>query len=121
MACSSSAAFASRGLCRRDVGVNRLLPGAHARERMRWHVQRVGRGRRNRRIALCRTDGFVSQRRDVVAMNDVVGDAGMIRLTRVQLLEDRARLELIDVGLVAGQRRRGQRQRPENRGLAVLG
>ena len=40
-----------RGLRRRDVRLDRLLPVADAREGVRRHVQRVRRRRRNRRVA----------------------------------------------------------------------
>ena len=70
----------ARAVGRHDVGVDRFLPGADARERVRRHVQRVRRRRRDRRVACAPRQRAIRQRRHVVAVNDVVRDAGMIGL-----------------------------------------
>ena len=66
---------------------------------------RVRRRRCDLRIALGRIEAFLRQRRRVVEMDQIVGDAGMPRLALEDRLEDRGALELHRIGLVA---RRGR-------------
>ena len=109
------------GIRGRAVGVDRLLPETEAREDVRRHVLRVRHGRRDLRVAPRSAEPARGQGRIVIAVDDVVRDAGMVRLLGQDLLEDRARLQLIGVRLVGRRRRRVQRERIEHRGLAVVG
>ena len=72
----------ARGRRRCEVGLDRLLPVAHAREGVRRHVQRVRRGGRDLRVAARGVERAGRQRRRVVAVNDVVREPGMIGLPR---------------------------------------
>src|SRR5262249_31609289 len=64
---------------------NRVVPKAHAREDMRWHVLGVGRRRRDFRVTLRCLEAFLRERRIVVEMDEIVGDARVLGLA----LEDR--------------------------------
>ena len=85
---------------RTRVGVDRFLPVAEPRKGVRRHVQRVRRRRRDFRVTPRRLERAIGQRRKVVAVDDVVREAGMIRLASDQLFENRAGLELVGEGLV---------------------
>ena len=111
----------ARGLGRGQVGVDRVLPVPDACERVRGHVQRMRRRRRDLRVARGGVERLWGERGDVVAVNQVVGQARMIRLRLEERLEDRAGGQLVLVSLVAGQRRLGQRQRVEHGRFGVLG
>ena len=66
------------------------------------------------RVALRRVERLRRQRRHVVAVDDVVREAGMIRMLREERLEDRDRLQPARVGLVGqvlGRRERRARRR----------
>ena len=63
---------------------------------------------------------LIGERRHVVAVNDVVRDSRMVRLERVQLFQNRARLQLVCVRFVRRQRGRRERQRPEDRRFAIV-
>ena len=109
----------ARSVGRQDVRVDRLLPRADTREGVRRHVQRVRRRRRDLRVAARRAQRVIGQRRHVVAVDDVVRDARMIGLLGVELLEDRPGLQLIRVRLVGRLRGGRERQRVEDRRLAI--
>src|SRR5215813_10500962 len=64
---------------------NRVVPKADAREDMRWHVLGVGRRRRDFRVTLRCLEAFLRERRIVVEMDEIVGDARVLGLA----LEDR--------------------------------
>ena len=112
---------APRRDCRRDVRVDRFLPVADARESVRWHVQGVRRGRRDFRVSPRGVERFGRQGRHVVAVNDVVREARMLRLGREELLEDCARLQAARVGFVGWLLGRAQRQGVEDRRFGILG
>ena len=88
---------ALRDRARRDVRVDRFLPVADARERVRRHVQRVRRRRRDLRVAPRGVERPIGERRHVVAVDDVVREARMIRLAGDELLENRAGLQQVRV------------------------
>src|SRR5262249_53027258 len=54
-------------------------------------------------IPLRRIEAFLSERRRVVEMNEIVCDAGMARLATEDRLENRCSLELHRIGLIAGR------------------
>jgi hypothetical protein len=92
-----------------DVGVDRFLPVADAGEGVGRHVPRVRRVRCNLRVAPRRLERAVGQRRIVVAVNDVVRQAGVIRVGGDQRFENRASLQRFGVAGV-GRRRGGDRR-----------
>ena len=69
-----------RHVSRTAVGRRRVLPGADAGEDMRGHVQRMRRGRRDGRVASCRRQTLLCDRRRVVGVDQVMRDARMIRI-----------------------------------------
>ena len=77
--------------------------------------------RRDLGVADRRRQPGLGELRRVVAVDQVVHDAGMLRLLLPLLVENVRRLALLGVGLVGRQCRRVQRQRVEHAGLAVLG
>jgi hypothetical protein len=83
-------------------------------------VQRVRRRRRDLRIPLRSGQAAGRQRREIIAVDDVVGDSRMIGLLGKDLLQDCARLELARIRLVSVIRRLIQRQGVENRRLGVI-
>ena len=85
----------ARGLCRSAIGLDRFLPQAHARERVRRHVQRVRHRRRERRVAARRAQRLLGERRVIVGVNDVVREPGMLRMLLEERLEDRRGLQLL--------------------------
>ena len=113
-------AVSPRGRARRDVGVDRFLPVAEPRKRVRRHVQRVRRRRRDLRVTPGRFERLIGERRKVVAVDDVVREAGMIRLAGDESFENRASLALLGERLVARRRGGGDRQRVEDRRFAVV-
>src|SRR5439155_21227130 len=88
----------------RPVRVDRLLPQSQTREDVARHVKRVRRRRRDLRVAAGGGEGAARERRRIVAMDDVVGHPGVVRLLGEYLFENRASLELVGVGLVGGGR-----------------
>jgi len=102
-----------------------LLPRADAREDVRRHVQRVRRRGRDRRIAPRGRYPFVGDRRRVVAVDQIVRDAGMVGVLLEFILEDRRRLEIRRVGLVGLRLGPGEIERIEDLrfvvGLVLLG
>ena len=63
-----------------DVGGDRLLPIADAREDVRRHVLGMGRRGRDLGIAPGGIEAFLGDRRIVVEMDQVMRHAGMLRL-----------------------------------------
>ena len=88
---------------------------------MRRHVLRVRGIRRDLRIAQRRRQAFDGDRRIVVQMDQIVGDARMLRLALENRLEDRRAFELVGVGLVGGRGRDIERNRVEDLGFVVVG
>lgn len=83
-------------------------------------MQRVRHRGRHRRVAARRGQPALGEHGRIVAVDQVVRDAGMVRLLQVDRLEDCRRLELLGIGLVGGQRRGVEGQRVEHAGLAVV-
>ena len=106
---------------RSAVGVDRLGPEAEAREDVRRHVLGVRHRGRGPGIAASGDQPTARQGRIVVAVDDVVRGAGVLRLLREDPFEDRARLELVGVGLVGGRCGRVERQRVEDGGFPIVG
>jgi hypothetical protein len=102
------------------VGRDRFRPGADARERVRRHVQRMRHGRREGRVAPRGGQRARCERRHVVGVDQVVGQARMVGQPREQPLQRVRRLELQRVGLVGGQRGLRHRERMEDLQLVVL-
>ena len=104
-----------------SVRVDRLLPHPKPSEDVRGHVQRMWHVRRDLRVAdRCVQAGGCKFRR-IVAVDQIMDDAGVIWLLGPNLVEDLGRLALIGVGFVGRQRRCVQSQPVEHRGLAILG
>ncbi len=87
---------------------------------MARHMQRVRHGRRERGIAARRGQSLLGKRRRIVAVDEIVRDAGMIGRRNLCLFEDGRRFALVRIGLVGRQRRRVERQRVEYAGLPVI-
>ena len=100
---------------------DRFAPHAEHGKRMRGHVQRMGRRRRQLGVALCRRQALTANWRKIIAVDDVVRDTGMVRLLRLDRLQDRRRLELFGVGLVIEIHRFIERKRVEDGRLGVVG
>ncbi len=83
-----------------DIGPNGFVPESQSRKNVRRHVIRVGGGRCDLGIHARCSETFLRERRIVVAMNDVVRDAGVMRLQFEQRLQNLAALLLIGEGLV---------------------
>ena len=64
---------------------------------------------------------FLGDRRVVIEVDQVVGDAGMLRLPLEDRLEDGRPLELVGVALVGRRGRRVQRERVMDLRLVVVG
>ena len=96
-----------------------LLPGAHAGEDVRRHVQRVRRRGRDARVAARGGEPLVGDGRRVVAVDEVVRDAGMVGILPEFVLEDGGRLEIRRVGLVGLRLRPGEVERVEDLRLVV--
>jgi len=89
-----------RGAGRRQVRLDRLRPHAEAREDVRWHVQRVRRGRRDLRVGARRGQRQLRELGIVERVDHVVRDARMVGFEREQPVEDLRRLLLARIGLV---------------------
>jgi hypothetical protein len=89
--------------CRRDVGRDRLVPSADAREDVRRHVLSVRGGRRNPGVSLGCIQPLFRKRRRVIEMDQVVRHAGMPRLALEDRLQNGRAFKLICVGLVIGR------------------
>ena len=108
------------GRRRRQVGLDRILPKADARERVGRHVERVRRVRRDLRVAPRRVERARRERRHVEAVNDVVREPGMLGLALELALEDAGGFQLVRVRLVGRQRRLVERQRIEDTRLDIV-
>ena len=82
---------------------------------------RMRRVRRDLGIAQRRGEAFGGDRRIVIQMDQIVGDAGVLRLPLPDRLQDGGALELVGVGLVGGRRRHIQGDRIEDLRLVVVG
>src|SRR5207244_11234492 len=104
----------------REVGLGRLLPQPQPREDVRGHMDRVRRGGRDLRGGPRGRQRQGSQGGVVEGVDEVVGDAGVLRFFLKQRVQDPGGLLLVREGCV---RRRGggeKRERVEDRGLVVV-
>src|SRR6516225_5656489 len=83
------------GLPGSDVGMHRILPHAENRVDVRGHVQRVRRLRCDLVVAPRGLDAHRGQRREIIAVDQVVGDTRMVRVLFRLLIKDRCRLKLL--------------------------
>ena len=113
-------AAALLGRRRGDIALDRLRPHAEQHVDVRGHVQRMRHRRRELVVAARGVEAALGQRRVVVAVDDVVRGAGMIRLGGHDLLGQLSRFLLLGVGLVVRLRGGLQRERVEGHRLAVL-
>jgi hypothetical protein len=60
----------------------------------------VRRRRRDLRIPHGRVEALLGDRRVIVEVDQIVGDAGMLRLALEDRLQDRRAFELVDIGLI---------------------
>ena len=105
----------------RAIRTDHLLPHAERREDVRGHVQCVRRRRCELRAARSSEHAPHGELGIVVAVNDVMRDAGVVGILRLQLFEDIGGLELLGIGLVGRVSRFVECQRIENRRLGVIG
>ena len=84
------------------IGRQRQVPEAEASEYMRRHVLGVRRVRRGLGISFCDVQCQVREAREVVAVNQVVHDAGVPGFVIPDPVQQRGRLEGIGIGLVPG-------------------
>jgi hypothetical protein len=82
------------------IRLDRLAPKPEAREDVRRHVQGVRRVGRDLRVKLRGLDAMLRDRWIVVAVDQVVGDARMVRIGLRERLQDARRLQLVRVCLV---------------------
>jgi hypothetical protein len=89
-----------RDTLRDSIRVDRLLPIADARKNMRRHVLRVCGVRGDFGVESRCVESLIGNRRIVVEVNQIVRDAGMLRLANKDGLKNRGSLELVGVGFV---------------------
>ena len=75
-----------------DVGVDRFPPQTDAGEDVRGHVQRVSGARRDVGVAQRGRQSLLRDRRIVIAVNEIMGSARMVRMLGELRLENRGRL-----------------------------
>ena len=109
-----------RGIDGRPVRLDRVLPVAKSREDVRGHVKGVGRVGRDARVSAGRAETLRGDRREVVAVDQVVRHAGVIRLLGEDRLQNGSGLQLVPVRLVVRVQRGVERERIEDRRLGVL-
>ena len=97
-----------------------FVPKADAREDMRWHVLGVGRRRRDFRVTLGCLKAFLRERRIVVEMDEIVGDAGVLGLALEDRFQQRRAFELVDIGLVSRGSRDVERDRVRDLSLVIV-
>jgi len=83
-------------------------------------MQRVRSRRRDHPIELGRRHAHRRKRREIIAVDQAVRDARMVRLLLRFLVQDRCGLELLRVVLVVEIDRAVQRERVEDRGLGIV-
>src|SRR6516162_9689105 len=70
-------------ICRRfsgEIGAYRIIPHAEHGIDMRGHMQRVWRGRRDLVVELSRRYAHRRERREIITVDHVMGDAWMVGL-----------------------------------------
>ena len=115
-----AALVGARGLLGARVRRRRVFPRADARENVRRHVQRVRRRRRDLRVRPRGGEPFLGERRKVVAVDQEMRDARMVRILRQQRLEELRRLERLRVGLIVQIGGEIERERVEDFRFDVL-
>ncbi len=116
----SSVVVVGLNLERREIRPNGVLPQADHRVDVRRHVARVGDGRSHPGVATGGRNAFVGEGREVVRVNQVVCDAGVLRVLPIQAFEDPCGLQLAGVCHVIRWRRRLERQRVKDLRLEVV-
>src|SRR5215469_7869488 len=114
----------SFALCRRsrsEIAGDRILPITHASEGMGWHMQSMRSIRSDLRVALCCLQGSRCERRDVVGMDDVVRESGMIWFFLEQCFQNRTCLEQASIRFICWIFGFGDCQGIENLCLVVGG
>src|SRR5260370_704260 len=86
---------------RPNVRINRFPPQSETRKCVRRHVQRVWRGWCNLRVPASRDERARRERGNVIGMDNVVGQTGVIRLLCEFLLEDRGSFKALGISLVS--------------------
>ena len=104
-----------------EIGIDVVLPESQAREDVRRHVNRVGGGGRDAGVFAGRGQSEAGHRGIVAAVNDVVGDAGMVGLILVQFVENGDGGFGVDEVGVAFGRRAEESKGVQNRGFTILG
>src|SRR5438067_12245758 len=79
----------------RAIGRDGLFPHTKAGEDVRWHVQRMRNPRCDRTVTTRGGQSALSQRGVVIAMNQIVGDAGMDAICLPQLFENSSSVKVI--------------------------
>ena len=82
------------------IGGDRFLPVADAGEDVGRHVLRMRRRGRDLGVTHGRVEAFLGDRRIVVKVDQIVGDAGMLGLALEDRLQDGRAFELIGISLV---------------------
>jgi hypothetical protein len=103
-----------------EIRLNRLVPQTQSCEDMRWHVERMRRFRSDFRVAPRGRQRENRKLGRIVAVDQVVNDARMVRLLRQDTVQDLGRLLLAGIGLVGRRRSCDQRERVEDGGFAVF-
>ena len=104
-----------------QIRVNRFLPQAQARKNVRGHVQGMRRVGGDLGVATRGIETLGRKLRDVASVNQVVGGAGMVRLSGKELIENGNRLLPVgEIGVVVrgyrNQRKCVEGRRPPSPG-----
>src|SRR5437899_2107305 len=92
-----------RGVGGRAIRSDGFIPHSETSEDVRWHVQSVRYPWRERAITLGRGQSAFGERRVVVAMDEIMNNAGMVRVLLPQLFQDGRRFELLGQSCVIGR------------------
>ena len=105
----------------REVRRDRILPEPDHRVDVSRHVACVRHRRRECTVSARGRNAALGKWREVVGVNQIVRDAGMLRVGSVELLEHRGRRRLIGIRQVALRRRGLQREGVVDLRFEVLG
>src|SRR5690349_18557166 len=83
-----------------QIGADGFVPRAHTGENVRGHVVGMSRSGGYFRVQAGRAETLFGERRIVIAMNDVVGYTGVMRLLRKNRFEDLSTFALVGEGFV---------------------
>src|SRR4029077_17796766 len=95
--------ISARSLGRSSIRSDGLIPHSQTRKDVRWHVERVRYPRRDGSITLSSGQAALGERRIIVAMDQIMNDAGMICVLFPQLFQDGGCLELLRQTRVVGR------------------